>query len=123
MDNTILKNKRRKIKKSLRIRKKLRGNASKPRLCVVRSNTSISAQVIDDEAGKTIVSLSTLSKEMKEAGFGKKNVAAAKEIGTRLGKLMLEKSINQVVFDRGPAKYHGIIAAVADAARELGVKL
>ncbi len=101
-------------KRAMRIRKKLRGTAVKPRLCVKRSNTNLYAQLIDDEAGVTIASASTL----KESE-GRKTAAA---VGGRIAEQAKSKNIDAVVFDRGPCKFHGHIAAVAKAAREGGLK-
>lgn len=107
----------------MRVRKKLRGNGQKPRLCVVKTNAHILVQVIDDENGKTLASTSTLSKEFKNTEFNRKNKASAKALGKRIAELALDSNIKEVVFDRGAAKYHGILAELADAAREGGLKL
>ncbi len=110
-----------KIRKNrvMRIRKKLRGNAEKPRLCVTKSINHIGAQLIDDEKGITLASFSTLVKEMKEK---KRSKTSAKEVGEKIGALAKEKKIERVVFDRGRYKYHGLIAEVANGAREKGIK-
>jgi large subunit ribosomal protein L18 len=102
-----------------RIRKTLKGSPVRPRLAVYFSNTNVYAQVIDDEAGKTIVSAST-----KEKGFtgGKANIATATKIGETLAERALAANITQVVFDRGGFIYHGKVKALADAAREKGLK-
>ncbi|MFM2178261.1 MAG: hypothetical protein RL015_2359 [Verrucomicrobiota bacterium] len=102
-----------------RIRKTLKGTTARPRLAVYFSNTNVYAQVIDDEAGKTIVSAST-----KEKGFegGKANIASAIKVGETLAERAIAANITQVVFDRGGFIYHGKVKALADAAREKGLK-
>ena len=102
-----------------RVRNKISGTAERPRLCVFRSNTNIYAQIIDDVAGNTIVSASTLDKEVKTK---KSNVEAAKEVGTLIAKKAKEHKIENVVFDRGGYIYHGIVKELAEAAREAGLK-
>jgi large subunit ribosomal protein L18 len=102
-----------------RIRKTLKGTPARPRLAVYFSNTNVYAQVIDDDAGRTIVSAST-----KEKGFGdgKANIANATKVGEALAVRALAANITQVVFDRGGFIYHGKVKALADAAREKGLK-
>ena len=102
-----------------RVRNKISGTAERPRLCVFRSNTNIYAQIIDDVARNTIVSASTLDKEVKTK---KSNVEAAKEVGTLIAKRATEKNITEVVFDRGGYIYHGVIKELAEAARNGGLK-
>ena len=102
-----------------RVRTKVSGTAERPRLCVYRSNANLYAQVIDDVAGNTIVSASTLDKEIKTKSA---NMEAAKEVGTLIAKRATEKKITEVVFDRGGYIYHGVIKALAEAARENGLK-
>ena len=99
-----------------RIRRKLAGTAERPRLNVYRSLNHIYAQVIDDQAGQTLVSASTI--KLKSGG----NVAAAKQIGKAVAEKAVEKGIKKVVFDRGGYLYHGCIKALADAAREAGLE-
>jgi large subunit ribosomal protein L18 len=99
-----------------RIRRKLAGTAERPRLNVYRSLNHIYAQVIDDQAGVTIASASTI--KVKTGG----NIAAAKEIGKTIAELAKEKGVTKVVFDRGGYLYHGRIKALADAAREAGLE-
>ena len=101
-----------------RVRNKISGTAERPRLCVFRSNTNIYAQIIDDVAGNTIVSASTLDKEVKTKHANKE---AAKEVGALIAKRALEKNIKTVVFDGGGYIYHGVIKELADAAREGGL--
>ena len=102
-----------------RVRRKISGTAERPRLCVYRSNTNLYVQVIDDVAGKTLVSASTLDKEVKTKYANKE---AAKEVGALIAKRALEKNIKDVVFDRGGYQYHGRVEALADAARENGLE-
>lgn len=110
------------LRKHLRVRKKISGTSAKPRLSVFRSLSNISAQIIDDVQGVTLVSASSLEKEIKaELSYGG-NVAAAKAVGALLAKRALEKNIDTVVFDRGGYVYHGRVQALADAAREAGLK-
>jgi large subunit ribosomal protein L18 len=102
-----------------RIRRKMRGTADRPRLAVFRSVAHIYAQVIDDNAGSTLVSASTVDKGGKTNGG---NVAAAKAIGKLVAERAKEKGIQKVIFDRGGYQYHGRIKALADAARTAGLE-
>ncbi len=108
-------------KRALRVRKHLHGNSIKPRMCVQKTNYHIYVQLIDDEAGVTLGAISTISKEFKDGEHGK-NKATAKKIGERIAEIALAKNIKEVVFDRGPHKYHGILAELADGARGAGLK-
>jgi large subunit ribosomal protein L18 len=101
-----------------RIRNKISGTETCPRLSVFRSNGNIYAQIIDDTKGNTLVSCSSI--ELKLANGG--NVEAAKQVGAKLAELALAKNIENVVFDRGGYIYHGRVKALADAAREAGLK-
>jgi large subunit ribosomal protein L18 len=105
-----------------RIRKKLRGKPERPRLAVFRSQGQIYAQVIDDDAGRTLAAASSLDKELRARLKTGGNVAAAKEVGSLIASRAKEKGIVAVVFDRGGFLYHGRIKALADAAREAGLK-
>lgn len=109
-------------KRKIRTRKKVRGNGVRPRLCVFKSNEHLYAQLIDDELGKTIVGISTLAKALKEAKLAHKSREAAAFLGKALAKSALSQSIERVVFDRGPYPYHGLIEALAEAARTAGLK-
>ncbi|MCD8089968.1 MAG: 50S ribosomal protein L18 [Clostridiales bacterium] len=109
-------------KRHYRIRNKISGTAAAPRLAVFRSNMHIYAQVIDDTAGNTIVAASTMEKDIKSSLSKTNDVEAAKAVGTAVAKKALEKGIDTVVFDRGGFVYHGKIKALADAAREAGLK-
>ncbi len=105
-----------------RIRKKLRGTPVRPRLAVFRSGTHIYAQVIDDDAGKTLCAASSLDKDLRATLKSGGNVAAAKEVGGLIAGRAKEKGIEAVVFDRGGFQYHGRIKALADAARAAGLQ-
>lgn len=107
-------------KRHLRIRKNVVGTSSTPRLNVYRSNTNIYAQVIDDVKGTTLVSASSIDKDLKlEKGS---DVEAAKQVGALIAKRAIEKNIEVVVFDRGGFLFHGRVKALADAARAAGLK-
>ncbi len=108
------------LERHKRIRKDLIGTSEKPRLNVFRSNSNIVAQIIDDEKGITLVSASSLEKELKIANGG--NVEAAKIIGAEIAKRAKKAKIKKVVFDRGGYLYHGRVKALADAARENGLE-
>ena len=105
------------LKRHARIRKNLSGTSTAPRLNIFRSNTNIYAQIIDDEKGVTLVSASSL--DMKLNGS---NIENATKVGTEIAKKALEKGITEVVFDRGGYQYHGKVEALANAAREAGLK-
>ncbi len=109
-------------KKHRRLRNHIAGTAERPRLAVFRSNNHMYAQIIDDLAQKTLVSASTLQKDVKAELEKTNNVAAAAYLGTVIGKKAVEAGITEVVFDRGGFIYQGKIAALADAAREAGLK-
>ena len=98
------------------------GTPERPRLCVYRSLGHIYAQVIDDHSGRTLVSASSLDKETRAQIKGGGNVAAAKVVGKAIAERALAAGIQQVVFDRGGYKYHGRVEALANAAREAGLK-
>lgn len=101
-----------------RIRKKVHGTEQRPRLSVFRSNAEIYAQVIDDDRGITLAAAS--SRQLK--GFSGNKTQKAAEVGRIIGRMLLEKNINQVVFDRGGYLYHGRVKALADGAREAGIQ-
>ena len=119
MINKVSKNVTRQ-KRHLRIRQNIVGTALKPRLNVFRSNKQIYAQIIDDEAGKTLCSASSLDKDLNLANGS--NVDAATAVGTAIAKAALELKIEAVVFDRGGYLYHGRVKALAEAARAAGLK-
>ena len=104
-----------------RIRRKVSGTAERPRLCVYFSGKHVYAQVVDDEAGQTLVSAGTTEKALK--GKSAANRVAAEAIGKLIAERLLAKNIDKAVFDRGGFLYHGKVKALADAAREGGLKL
>ena len=108
------------VERHNRIRKDLKGTSERPRLNVFRSNANITAQIIDDVKGVTLVSASTLEKELKITNGG--NTEAAKLIGAEIAKRAKKAKITKVVFDRGGYLYHGRVAALAEAARENGLE-
>lgn len=110
-------------KRAVRNRVHLRGTEEKPRLCVVKSNKHIHVQLIDDDKAFTLVSTSTLAPEFRKTEFCKRNKASAKQLGLKIAELAKAKSVKRVVFDRGSFKYHGVIAALADGAREGGLEV
>lgn len=105
-----------------RIRAKVRGTNDRPRLSVFRSNENIYAQIIDDSKGRTILSTSTLDKEIRLAIKSGSNCDASRLVGEAIAKKSLENNIQRVVFDRGGRLYHGRVKALADAAREQGLQ-
>lgn len=109
------------LKRQARVRKKVRGTTECPRLSVFRSAKHIYAQIIEDTTGKTIVAASTLSKDIDLAQCG--NAEAAKAVGSAIAKKALDQNITKVVFDRNGFLYQGRVQALADAAREAGLKL
>ena len=107
------------LKRHKKIRSKISGTAERPRLAVYRSNANISAQVIDDVAGVTLVSASTLEKDFEGNGGNKE---AARQVGKTIAERAAAKGITEVVFDRGGYLYHGRVSELADGAREGGLK-
>ena len=105
-----------------RVRGKISGTAARPRMCVTRSNNNMYVQVIDDVAHKTIVGASTLGPEFKATGKKGGTVEGATALGEIVGKKAVEAGITEIVFDRGGHLYHGRVKAIADAAREAGLK-
>ena len=110
------------LKRHERVRNKISGTPERPRLCVFRSLSHIYAQIIDDVAGNTLVSCSTLDKEVAESVKELTKKEAAKVVGTEIAKRALEKGITEVVFDRGGYIYTGRVECLADGAREAGLK-
>lgn len=108
------------LRRHNRLRRKIQGTAERPRLAVFRSNRHISAQLIDDDAGRTIAAASTLEADLRTEASG--NTTAATVVGQRIGERAKAAGIDTVVFDRGGVQYHGRVAAVADAAREAGLE-
>ena len=110
------------VNKHKKIRNRFSGTAERPRLAVFRSNNHMYAQIIDDTVGKTLVSASTVQKDVKAELEKTNNVDAAAYLGTVIAKKAIEQGINTVVFDRGGFIYQGKIKALADAAREAGLE-
>ena len=107
------------LKRHIRVRGKISGTAERPRLCVFRSENNIYAQIIDDVAGNTLVSASSVEKGFEGNGG---NCEAAKKVGAAIAERALKKGIEDVVFDRGGYIYHGRVMALAEGAREGGLK-
>jgi len=105
-----------------RVRGKISGTAARPRLCITRSNANMYAQVIDDVEGKTLCAVSTLGAEFKKTKKSGATVEGASALGELIGKKAKDSGISEIVFDRGGNLYHGRIKAVADGAREAGLK-
>lgn len=105
-----------------RVRNKISGSSQRPRLSVYKSNSNIYAQLIDDLSGVTLVAANTLQSEISEGLESKSNLEAAKKVGEVLAKRAVDKGIETVVFDRSGYKYHGKVKAIAEAAREAGLK-
>ena len=109
-----------KLRRKLSIRKTIVGSADRPRLSVIKSNKHIAVQVIDDSASKTLFSVQTYGKNAVEA---KNNVEGAKVVGAKLASELKGKNISKAVFDRNGLKYHGVIAAIVEVARENGIQI
>ena len=105
-----------------RVREKISGTPNRPRLSVYRSLKQIYAQLIDDQAGKTLLAVNSLDKSLSESLKGLKKTDMAKKVGAELAKKALAQGIKEVVFDRGGYKYHGRVAALAEGAREQGLE-
>ena len=108
-------------RRSFRVRKRIRGTQERPRLSVARSHKHISAQLIDDETGKTVASASSLDKKLSGKIKTGANQEAAQAVGKAIAERAIAAGVRAVAFDRGPYRYHGRIAALADAAREGGL--
>lgn len=109
------------LKRHLRVRKKIQGTLTRPRLNIYRSSKHMYAQIIDDTQGVTLITASTLDKELLESVANGGNVDAARQVGELLAKRAKDSGIDKVVFDRGGYLYHGRVQALADAAREAGL--
>ena len=109
-------------RRAFRVRKRIKGTPERPRLCVTRTLRNISAQVIDDIAGVTLASASTADKTLADQVKYGGNSAAAELVGKAIAERANAKGVTQVSFDRGPCKYHGRVAALANAAREAGLQ-
>jgi large subunit ribosomal protein L18 len=110
---------RKRLKRKIHIRKRISGSAECPRVTVTRSCRNLSIQVIDDSAGKTLASASTLEKELRTI---KPTVEGAGQLGEVLGRRLVEKNIKSIVFDRNGYLYHGVVKALADGTRKAGIK-
>jgi large subunit ribosomal protein L18 len=117
--NRVLDKQRKRAKRKVHIRKHISGTEAKPRMTVFRSNSHMYVQVIDDVAGHTLVSASSMEAELREL---KNTVADAAKLGEVIGKRLLEKNIDSVVFDRNGYLFHGIVKSIADGARKAGIK-
>jgi large subunit ribosomal protein L18 len=115
----MLEKDRKRLKRKIHIRKSISGTAERPRMTVTRSNRSLSIQIIDDTKGYTLVSASTLEKDLRNI---KATVEGAGQLGEVMGKRLLEKNIKTVVFDRNGYLYHGLIKALADGTRKAGIQ-
>ena len=119
MSDSAQKKREARVGRHRRVRKKVRGTAERPRLAVFRSNKHISAQVIDDATGRTLASASSHEGTLRDGGG---NVAGAQKVGETLASRAKDAGVTKVVFDRGGFRYHGRVAALADAARESGLE-
>ena len=108
-------------RRHLRVRDKLSGTATKPRLCVFRSLKHIYAQLVDDSMGSTLVAASSLDTEIRDKITGKRKTESAEMVGSLVAQRALNKGIKQIAFDRGGYQYHGRVKALAEAARKTGL--
>ena len=108
-------------RRHVRVRARVMGTATRPRLCVFRSLNHIYAQIVDDSAGHTLVSASSLDAEIRDKVTGKKKMESAELVGSLVAQHALDKGIKQIAFDRGGYKYHGRVKALAEAARKAGL--
>ncbi len=122
MSNSLTKMHRKRKTRAMRVRKRLKGTSLKPRLSVYKSNNHLQVQLIDDENSVTLAGVSTSSKEFRETEFNRKSKASAQKLGEYIAEKAKQQSIKEVVFDRGPFKYTGLLAVLADAARNAGLK-
>jgi large subunit ribosomal protein L18 len=121
MTTTAQKRHELRIRRHRRVRKKVHGTATRPRLAIYRSNKHLTAQVIDDDAGRTVASASTLEADFRKKQSGS-NVAAATAVGALVAERAKQAGVSAVVFDRGGFLYHGRVAAIAEAARAAGLE-
>lgn len=122
MDNSLKKRRRARWARVHRVRKTIRGTAEKPRLSVSKTYCHLYAQLIDDERGITLGGFGTRSKENKGTELAAKSKEAARHIGSRIAEMAKKQNIDRVIFDRGRYQFHGIIAELANAAREAGLQ-
>ncbi|MEW6752221.1 MAG: 50S ribosomal protein L18 [Candidatus Latescibacterota bacterium] len=118
----LVEKERRRQRRRFRLRKVVSGTPERPRLVVHRSLRNIEAQVVDDVAGRSLAGISTLTKELRGRKFGSR-IEQGREVGRQIAAMARERGISKVVFDRGGFLYHGIVKAVAEGAREGGLKL
>ena len=119
MDNSKKRRSKARGSRLMRVRKKLRGSSERPRLSVSKTNHHLYAQIIDDETGVTLFGFGTLSKEAK---VKTKSKESAREVGQKIALMAVERKIEKVIFDRGRYKFHGLIAELANSAREAGLQ-
>ncbi len=110
---------RKRLKRKVHIRKRVYGTAARPRMTVTRSNSNLFVQVINDDEGATLASVSTLEKDLSAL---KANIAGATKVGEEIGRRLKEKNITSIVFDRNGYLYHGVVKAIADGARSSGIE-
>jgi large subunit ribosomal protein L18 len=122
MRNTLVKNHEQQLRRAKRVRKHLQGTSTRPRLSVIKTNKHIQAQLIDDEKGVTIGMTATFAKNVQGTEFAKKNKTSARKLGEMIAEIAKKQNIKEVIFDRGPFKYHGILAELANGAREAGLQ-
>ncbi len=122
MDNSLKRRKKARASRVMRVRKTLRGSSDRPRLSVFKSNQHIYAQLIDDEKGITLAGVGTPSKANQGGSFARKSKDAARAIGLQIAEMAKSKQVTMVIFDRGRSKYHGLVAELANAAREAGLQ-
>ena len=122
MENRLAKRKVQRTRRALRVRSQTRGTALKPRMSVMKSNKHLSVQVIDDEAGVTLFSASTMTAEMTSLQLGKRSKEAARHLGKKIAEDAKKNKVNAVVFDRCFCRYHGLLAELANSAREAGLQ-
>lgn len=122
MNSEIKRRDARRKRRQMGVRKHVRGTANKPRMSVFKSNKNLFVQLIDDESGSTLLSASTMMKKLEKPEHTKKGKEAARFIGKLVADQAKEKNIDAVIFDRGRYKYHGLLAELANAAREAGLQ-
>ncbi|MBA2727679.1 MAG: 50S ribosomal protein L18 [Parachlamydiaceae bacterium] len=122
MRKSLTKVQQKRITRAMRVRKRLKGTSLKPRLSVFKSNNHLQVQLIDDDNSVTLAGISTSSKELRDTEFNRKSKASARKLGEYIAEKAKLQSIKEVVFDRGPYKYTGLLAELAEAARNAGLK-
>jgi len=122
MESRLKKRNAQRARRLLRVRSGVRGTATRPRMSILKSNKHLSVQVIDDESSVTLFSMSTMTKEMKSLQLSKKSKEAARMLGTKIAEIAKQRNLDKVVFDKGRYKYHGLLAELANAAREGGLQ-